>query len=54
MELYETFEEFIEYIQNNGKDWVEAGLIPDAPEEAKNAYKVWVKYEKERIAKGVN
>ena len=53
METYETFKEFIEYIQHNGKPWVEAGLVPNAPEKAKKAYKVWVKYEKKRLKKGI-
>jgi len=53
MELPETVEDFIEYIQDNGKPWIEAGLVPNAPDEAKKAYKNWKKREKKQIEKGI-
>jgi beta-xylosidase len=53
MELPETVEDFIEYIQDNGKPWIEADLIPDAPEKAKKAYQNWKKQEKKLIEKGI-
>jgi len=53
METYETFKDFIDYIQNNRKSWIEAGLKPNAPEKAKKAYKNWQKYERKRIRKGI-
>ena len=53
MEAYESFKDFIEYIQDNGKPWIEAGLVPNAPEKAKKAYKNWEKREKKRMEKGI-
>jgi len=53
MESYEAFKDFIEYIKDNSKPWIKAGLVQNAPEKAKKAYQEWVKDEKERIKNGI-
>ena len=53
METFEAFEDFIDYLNDNNKPWVECGLVENAPEKAKEAYKKWVEREKERIARGI-
>ena len=44
---------FGKYIKQNGLPWIKAGLIDDAPEEARKAYKEWVKIQKELQAEGI-
>ena len=54
METLESVIDFIEYLQDNGKPWEKAGLVPNAPEKAKKAYKNWKKREKRRMEKGID
>lgn len=42
----DVVEDFAPYLKNNDKDWEDAGLVKDAPESAKKAYRKWKKSRK--------
>jgi len=54
MELSDNCKDFIEYLKPGDSSWIKRGLIKNAPESAKKAYKNYKKREKRRIEKGID
>jgi len=53
MESPTLWGQFDRYIKPGFGDWIDLGLVDDAPESAKKAYEQWVKEERERIEQGI-